>query len=63
MTMASVPPGGCEMDEDGDGSQGTAEPNLPPLQRSSSPELSIQGNQKQIKTRQYPSKEVLPQKV
>ncbi|XP_015116067.1 tyrosine-protein kinase Abl [Diachasma alloeum] len=63
VTMASVPTGGCEMDEDGDGSQGTAEPNLPPLQRSASPEITIQCNQKQIKTRQYPSKEVLPQKL
>ncbi|XP_034941630.1 tyrosine-protein kinase Abl isoform X2 [Chelonus insularis] len=64
MVTQSIPSGGCDLDDDGDGSQGTAEPNFPP-QPSASPEpvLNKACNQKQIKTRQYSSKEVLPQKV
>lgn len=53
------------MDDDGDGSQGTAEHNFVP-QPSTSPEpvSNLQScNQKQIKSRPYTSKEVLPQKV
>lgn len=64
MATQSITTGGCEVDDDGDGSQGTAEPNFVP-QPSTSPEpvSNIPCNQKQIKTRPYPSKEVLPQKV
>lgn len=53
------------MDDDGDGSQGTAEHNFV-SQPSTSPEpvSNLQScNQKQIKSRPYTSKEVLPQKV
>ncbi|KAI4503521.1 hypothetical protein M0802_000924 [Mischocyttarus mexicanus] len=64
MATQSITTGGCEVDDDGDGSQGTAEPNFVP-QPSTSPEPvpNIPCNQKQIKTRPYPSKEVLPQKL
>ncbi|XP_015586184.1 tyrosine-protein kinase Abl isoform X2 [Cephus cinctus] len=64
MATQSITTGGCEADDDGDGSQGTAEGNFPP-QPSTSPEpvSNLQCNQKQIKTRPYPSKEVLPQKL
>ncbi|XP_047347276.1 tyrosine-protein kinase Abl isoform X3 [Vespa velutina] len=64
MATQSITTGGCEVDDDGDGSQGTAEPNFVP-QPSTSPEpvSNIPCNQKQIKTRPYPSKEVLPQKL
>lgn len=64
MATQSITAGGCDLDDDGDGSQGTAEPNYPP-QPSASPEPvpNKQSNLKQIKTRPYPSKEVLPQKV
>ena len=62
-TQSITGSGGCDLDDDGDGSQGTAEPNLPP-QPSASPEpIQQQSNVKQIKTRTYPPKEVLPQKV
>ncbi|XP_057334621.1 tyrosine-protein kinase Abl isoform X1 [Microplitis mediator] len=63
MATQSIPSGGCDLEDDGDGSQGT-ESNFTP-QPSASPEpiLNIQSNQKQIKTRQYSSKEVLPQKL
>ncbi|XP_025990584.2 tyrosine-protein kinase Abl isoform X3 [Solenopsis invicta] len=56
--------GGCDMDDDGDGSQGTAEHNFVP-QPSTSPEpvSNLPCNQKQIKSRPYTSKEVLPQKL
>ncbi|XP_011636664.1 tyrosine-protein kinase Abl isoform X4 [Pogonomyrmex barbatus] len=56
--------GGCDMDDDGDGSQGTAEHNFIP-QPSTSPEpvSNLPCNQKQIKSRPYTSKEVLPQKL
>lgn len=52
------------MDDDGDGSQGTAEHNFVP-QPSTSPEpvSNLPCNQKQIKSRPYTSKEVLPQKL
>ncbi|XP_053994056.1 tyrosine-protein kinase Abl isoform X4 [Hylaeus volcanicus] len=56
--------GGCEIEEDGEGSQGTAEPNFI-SQPSTSPE-PIPGlvcTQKQIKPRPYPTKEPLPQKL
>ncbi|XP_076632212.1 tyrosine-protein kinase Abl isoform X6 [Colletes latitarsis] len=56
--------GGCEIEEDGEGSQGTAEPNFI-SQPSTSPE-PIPGlvcTQKQIKPRPYPSKEPVPQKL
>ncbi|XP_011250862.1 tyrosine-protein kinase Abl isoform X4 [Camponotus floridanus] len=56
--------GGCDMDDDGDGSQGTAEHNFVP-QPSTSPEpvSNLPCNQKQIKSRPYTSKEVLSQKL
>lgn len=52
------------MDDDGDGSQGTAEHNFVP-QPSTSPEpvSNLPCNQKQIKSRPYTSKEVLSQKL
>ncbi|XP_060822462.1 tyrosine-protein kinase Abl isoform X6 [Bombus pascuorum] len=56
--------GGCEIEEDGEGSQGTAEPNFI-TQPSTSPEPipGLTCSQKQIKPRPYPSKEPLPQKL
>ncbi|XP_043794036.1 tyrosine-protein kinase Abl isoform X7 [Apis laboriosa] len=56
--------GGCEIEEDGEGSQGTAEPNFI-SQPSTSPEpiSGLTCSQKQIKPRPYPSKEPLPQKL
>ncbi|XP_061942378.1 tyrosine-protein kinase Abl isoform X8 [Apis cerana] len=56
--------GGCEIEEDGEGSQGTAEPNFI-SQPSTSPEPipGLTCSQKQIKPRPYPSKEPLPQKL
>ncbi|CAK9800294.1 Tyrosine-protein kinase Abl [Anthophora plagiata] len=56
--------GGCEIEEDGEGSQGTAEPNFI-SQPSTSPEPipGLACSQKQIKPRPYPSKEPLPQKL
>ncbi|XP_012261866.2 tyrosine-protein kinase Abl isoform X2 [Athalia rosae] len=64
MATQSITTGGCEADDDGDGSQGTAEHNYVP-QPSTSPEplTNAQSNQKQIKTRAYPSKDTLPQKL
>lgn len=64
MATQSINAGICDGDDDGDGSQETAETNFPP-QPSISPEpaLNLQCNQKQLKTRTYPPKEVLPQKV
>lgn len=64
MATQSITTGGCDMDDDGDGSQGTAEHNFVP-QPSTSPEpvSNLPCNQKQIKSRLYTSKEVLPQKV
>lgn len=67
MTMATqsiTTTGGCEGDDDGEGSQGTLDHNYVP-QPSTSPEpvANAQSNQKQIKTRPYPSKDTLPQKV
>lgn len=64
MATQSITTGGCDMDDDGDGSQGTAEHNFVP-QPSTSPEpvSNLPCNQKQIKSRPYTSKEVLPQKV
>lgn len=61
MATQSINAGICDVDDDGDGSQETAETNFPP-QPSTSPE-PVQCNQKQIKTRTYPPKEVPPQKV
>ncbi|KYM89862.1 Tyrosine-protein kinase Abl [Atta colombica] len=63
MATQSITTGGCDMDDDGDGSQGTAEHNFVP-QPSTSPEpvSNLPCNQKQIKSRPYTSKEVLPQK-
>lgn len=65
MATQSITTGGCEAEDDGDGSQGTADHNYVP-QQSTSPEplaTNAQSNQKQIKTRPYPSKDNLPQKV
>ncbi|XP_024886875.1 tyrosine-protein kinase Abl isoform X2 [Temnothorax curvispinosus] len=64
MATQSITTGGCDMDDDGDGSQGTAEHNFVP-QPSTSPEpvSNLPCNQKQIKSRPYTSKEVLPQKL
>ncbi|XP_043461348.1 tyrosine-protein kinase Abl isoform X3 [Leptopilina heterotoma] len=64
MATQSINAGICDGDDDGDGSQETAETNFPP-QPSISPEpaLNLQCNQKQLKTRTYPPKEVLPQKL
>lgn len=64
MATQSITTGGCDMDDDGDGSQGTAEHNFV-SQPSTSPEpvSNLPCNQKQIKSRPYTSKEVLPQKV
>ncbi|KYM96644.1 Tyrosine-protein kinase Abl [Cyphomyrmex costatus] len=64
MATQSITTGGCDMDDDGDGSQGTAEHNFVP-QPSTSPEpvSNLSCNQKQIKSRPYTSKEVLPQKL
>lgn len=64
MATQSITTGGCDMDDDGDGSQGTAEHNYV-SQPSTSPEpvSNLPCNQKQIKSRPYTSKEVLPQKV
>lgn len=64
MATQSITTGGCDMDDDGDGSQGTAEHNFVP-QPSTSPEpvSNLPCNQKQIKSRPYTSKEVLSQKV
>ncbi|XP_033221945.1 tyrosine-protein kinase Abl isoform X2 [Belonocnema kinseyi] len=64
MATQSITTGICDVDDDGDGSQDTAEANYPP-QPSTSPEpvSNLQCNQKQIKTRSYPPKEVLPQKL
>ncbi|XP_051170305.1 tyrosine-protein kinase Abl isoform X3 [Leptopilina boulardi] len=61
MATQSINAGICDVDDDGDGSQETAETNFPP-QPSTSPE-PVQCNQKQIKTRTYPPKEVPPQKL
>ncbi|XP_011250861.1 tyrosine-protein kinase Abl isoform X3 [Camponotus floridanus] len=64
MATQSITTGGCDMDDDGDGSQGTAEHNFVP-QPSTSPEpvSNLPCNQKQIKSRPYTSKEVLSQKL
>ncbi|XP_019888758.1 tyrosine-protein kinase Abl isoform X2 [Ooceraea biroi] len=64
MATQSITTGGCDMDDDGDGSQGTAEHNFV-SQPSTSPEpvSNLLCNQKQIKSRPYTSKEVLPQKL
>ncbi|XP_066592352.1 tyrosine-protein kinase Abl isoform X2 [Prorops nasuta] len=64
MATQSITTGCCDLDDDGDGSQGTAEPTFV-SQPSTSPEpvSNLPSNQKQIKTRPYPSKEVLPQKL
>ncbi|XP_067203593.1 tyrosine-protein kinase Abl isoform X2 [Linepithema humile] len=64
MATQSITTGGCDMDDDGDGSQGTAEHNFV-SQPSTSPEpvSNLPCNQKQIKSRPYTSKEVLPQKL
>ncbi|XP_046605236.1 tyrosine-protein kinase Abl [Neodiprion virginianus] len=64
MATQSITTGGCEADDDGDGSQETVEHNYVP-QPSTSPEplTNAQSNQKQIKTRPYPSKDTLPQKL
>ncbi|XP_044587688.1 tyrosine-protein kinase Abl isoform X3 [Cotesia glomerata] len=62
MATQSIPPGGCDLEDDGDGSQGTESNFLPQPSASPEPILNI-CNQKQIKTRQYSSKEVLPQKL
>ena len=60
MATQSSTGGGWDMEHDGDGSQGTAEPNFV-SQPSTSPEpLS---NHKQLKTRTHTSKDALPQKV
>ncbi|XP_054005549.1 tyrosine-protein kinase Abl isoform X3 [Hylaeus anthracinus] len=64
MAQGTIAAGGCEIEEDGEGSQGTAEPNFI-SQPSTSPE-PIPGlvcTQKQIKPRPYPTKEPLPQKL
>ncbi|XP_076632211.1 tyrosine-protein kinase Abl isoform X5 [Colletes latitarsis] len=64
MAQGTIAAGGCEIEEDGEGSQGTAEPNFI-SQPSTSPE-PIPGlvcTQKQIKPRPYPSKEPVPQKL
>lgn len=64
MAQGTIAAGGCEIEEDGEGSQGTAEPNFI-TQPSTSPEPipGLTCSQKQIKPRPYPSKEPLPQKV
>ncbi|CAD6239979.1 GSCOCG00002450001-RA-CDS [Cotesia congregata] len=62
MATQSIPPGGCDLEDDGDGSQGTESNFLPQPPASPEPILNI-CNQKQIKTRQYSSKEVLSQKL
>ncbi|XP_017753523.1 PREDICTED: tyrosine-protein kinase Abl [Eufriesea mexicana] len=64
MAQGTIAAGGCEIEEDGEGSQGTAEPNFI-SQPSTSPEpISVLTcSQKQIKPRPYPSKEPLPQKL
>ncbi|XP_076752139.1 tyrosine-protein kinase Abl isoform X1 [Xylocopa sonorina] len=64
MAQGTIATGGCEIDEDGEGSQGTAEPTFI-SQPSTSPE-PIPGmacSQKQIKPRLYLLKEQLPQKL
>ncbi|XP_020297627.1 tyrosine-protein kinase Abl isoform X2 [Pseudomyrmex gracilis] len=60
MATQSITTGGCDMDDDGDGSQGTAEHNFVP-QPSTSPEpvSNLPCNQKQIKSRLYTSKELV----
>ncbi|XP_012530420.1 tyrosine-protein kinase Abl isoform X2 [Monomorium pharaonis] len=60
MATQSITTGGCDMDDDGDGSQGTAEHNFVP-QPSTSPEpvSNLPCNQKQIKSRPYTSKELV----
>ncbi|EFN89288.1 Tyrosine-protein kinase Abl [Harpegnathos saltator] len=64
MATQSITTGGCDMDDDGDGSQGTAEHNfIPPPSTSPEPVSNLPCNQKQIKSRPYTSKEVLPQKL
>ncbi|XP_071860942.1 tyrosine-protein kinase Abl isoform X2 [Bombus fervidus] len=64
MAQGTIATGGCEIEEDGEGSQGTAEPNFI-TQPSTSPEPipGLTCSQKQIKPRPYPSKEPLPQKL
>ncbi|KAG9438290.1 tyrosine-protein kinase Abl isoform X1 [Apis mellifera carnica] len=64
MAQGTIAAGGCEIEEDGEGSQGTAEPNFI-SQPSTSPEPipGLTCSQKQIKPRPYPSKEPLPQKL
>ncbi|XP_076379498.1 tyrosine-protein kinase Abl isoform X2 [Megalopta genalis] len=64
MAQGTIAAGGCEIEEDGEGSQGTAEPNFM-SQPSTSPEPipGLSCSQKQIKSRPYPSKEPLPPKV
>lgn len=62
MATQSVPSGSGEQDDDGDGNQQVTEQNISTsYQSSASPESVL--NQKQLKTQQYPSKDVLPQKV
>ncbi|XP_076244886.1 tyrosine-protein kinase Abl isoform X2 [Calliopsis andreniformis] len=64
MAQRTIAAGGCEIEEDGEGSQGTAEPNfIPPPSTSPEPMSGLVCPQKQIKPRPYPSKEPLPQKL
>ncbi|KAG7199903.1 hypothetical protein KM043_014347 [Ampulex compressa] len=68
MGTQSITAGGCELEEDGDGSQGTGDQNFVAQAPSSTspepaPAPSAPSNQKQLKGRAYPVKEVLPQKL
>jgi abelson tyrosine-protein kinase 1 len=62
LTMASQSStmGGWEMEQNGDGSQSTAEPNFIPQPSTSPDPLS---NYKEIKLRTHTSKDTLPEKV
>ncbi|XP_014484131.1 PREDICTED: tyrosine-protein kinase Abl isoform X2 [Dinoponera quadriceps] len=60
MATQSITTGGCDLDDDGDGSQGTAEHNfIPPPSTSPEPVSNLPCNQKQIKSRPYTSKELV----